>query len=299
MEKLYILPFDHYNAFVKFLADPKVTLTDEVKNKVSFLKLIVYKSILRAIDLGIPVTDTTVLVDELFASEIILDAKKRNISVCLGTEKHNTSEFDFAYGVEWMKHIEKFQPTIVKALVNYNPANDGDLNKRQNKKLKQLSDYCIVEGYQFLLEPLAPPTKEQLKTVNNDISRYDEELRLELFLKSLGEFYQAGVEPNIWKIEGYKKIEQFEAVLDKVKSLSSDEVKIIMLGRAMPLADIKVQLQAAAKAGLFGFAVGRTIFEQPLKEYLSGLSEDKTIDAIANNFYNLYKIFIKAKDKDI
>ena len=46
--------------------------------------------------------------------------------------------------------------------------------------------------------------------------------------------------------------------------------------------------------GIIGFAIGRTIFSQPLKDFQNNkLNKDETIEKISNNFQYFYKLFGK------
>ena len=64
----------------------------------------------------------------------------------------HTPEFAFEHGNAFACHIEIFGPSLVKALIRYDPGSDADLNKRQLARLRRLSDYCQISGQRFMLE---------------------------------------------------------------------------------------------------------------------------------------------------
>ena len=117
-------------------------------------------------------------------------------------EKSGQNEFDFEYGDDFGAHIEKFDPDFAKVLVRYNPDGDAELNKRQTERLKRLSDWLHENDRKFLFELLVPAEDAQLEQVGGDADRYDAELRPELMRRTIEEFQAAGVEADIWKIEG-------------------------------------------------------------------------------------------------
>src|SRR5207253_1641791 len=79
---------------------------------------------------------------------------------------------------------------------------DADMNRTQAEKLKRLADWLHDNGRKFLFELLVPAEDAQLETVDGDTDRYDAELRPELMVRAIAELQDAGVEADIWKIEG-------------------------------------------------------------------------------------------------
>ncbi|MBU1039335.1 DUF2090 domain-containing protein [Patescibacteria group bacterium] len=293
---LFILPFDHYSAFTELVVAPGAVVEEKDIPKIAELKMLIYQGFLRSWQLGVPQTSSAIIVDELFGQPILQAAQRDGVAVCLGVEEHNTKEFGFVYGAAWPEKINQLKPAIVKALIKYNPSDDLELNKRQALKLKLLSDFCQTNGYIFMLEPLVPPTEFQLREVKGDKERYDEDVRPLLAVKMLAELYQAGVKPDIWKLEGCSRLDYCQNILQTARRLGGQNVNIIMLGRNQPLLKVENQLKAAAQAGWFGFAVGRTVFQEPLQQYVKDNNSAAAIQVIAANFYHLYKFF---KDQSV
>jgi myo-inositol catabolism protein IolC len=65
-----------------------------------------------------------------------------------------------------------------------------------------------------------------------------------------------------------------------------ESVRCIVLGRDAPEERLDHWLQiAAGTQGFAGFAIGRSIWEQPLVDHLAGrLNEDRVIDTVATNY---------------
>ena len=88
-------------------------------------------------------------------------------------------------------------------LVRYNPDGDAEMNRRQAERLKRLSDWLHENDRKFLFELLVPaePTRSS-SAVGGDTDRYDAELRPELMRRAIADLQDAGIEVDIWKIEG-------------------------------------------------------------------------------------------------
>ena len=101
--------------------------------------------------------------DEQFGGDIPSEAKAHGLKLAMPVEKSGQNEFDFQYGDEFGDHIESFDPDFSKVLVRYNPAGDAEMNERQAKRLKRLSDWLHENDRKFLFELLVPAEDEQLE----------------------------------------------------------------------------------------------------------------------------------------
>src|SRR5207249_6132054 len=137
-------------------------------------------------------------------------------------EKSGQDEFDFQYGDDFGAHIEEFDPAFTKVLTRYNPDGDPGMNERQSERLKRLGDWLHARDRKFLFELLVPAEPAQLEAVGGDADRYDRELRPGLMIKAIGALQAAGVEPDIWKIEGLDRREDCERVSAQVRSGGRD-----------------------------------------------------------------------------
>src|SRR5262249_17264977 len=141
-------------------------------------------------------------------------------------------EFDFEYGADFAKHVEAIQPTFCKVLVRYNPEGDTALNQRQTARLKQLSDYLHGKSQSgFMFELLVPAEKAQLDRIRGDKQAYDVEIRPPLMVQAIQQLQDAGVEPDVWKIEGLDRREDCEQVVAAARRGGRDKVGCIILGR--------------------------------------------------------------------
>ncbi len=297
MQELYILPFDHRGSFTKMFNLPENNLTEEQIQKLSDYKHVVFEAFRLALNMGVPKDKAAVLVDEQFGTKIHEEAEKMGIAHILTTEKSGQDEFDFEYGEKFRDHIEKLDPDYVKVLVRYNTAGDAEMNKRQSDRLKIMSDYCREKGYKFLFELLAVATPEQLAEAGGDKEKYEQSIRYQVMINTIKELQSRGVEPDIWKIEGLNDLNQMKAVIETCRRDGRDQVGIVVLGRGESEEKVRTWLSVAAKIhGVVGFAVGRTVFKQPLIDFHENKIDRKTAtEKIAQNFKGFTDLFISAR----
>ncbi|MGB3988296.1 MAG: DUF2090 domain-containing protein [Minisyncoccales bacterium] len=295
-ESLFILPFDHRGSFLKNLFNledrkPSQKEIDEVKE----LKWLIYSGFKYAINQKlIPQSSTAILIDDEFGEKIIEDAKSSGYKVSISTEISGQDEFQFEHGEDFGAYLKKYSPDSAKALIRYNPEEDEDLNKRQLTRLKKLNDYCKKEGIGFLLEPLVIATQKQMEEVDQSKERYDREMRPKLMVDMIREIREFGIEPDIWKLEGLDKEEDYENL---AKEIHPDS-RIIILGRGADTSQVERWIAVGAGVEkVIGFAIGRTVFWQPLLDYKNErIDKGVAIERIANNFSRFYRIFIESKE---
>lgn len=294
-KSLFILPFDHRSSFVKKMFNISGRdLTNEELESVKELKQIIYQGFEMAIKNGeIPRESAAILIDEHFGDAIIKDAVLKGYAVCLSTEKSGQDEFDFEYGESFGEHINKYKPAFAKALVRYNPEGDKDLNFRQREKLKKLSDFCKNNNCGFLIEPLVPATKEQLKEAGGDQNRYDNEFRPKLMIEMIKELHNDKIEPDVWKIEGLENPKDYQNLVAEIKSEGRNNADAIVLGRGADALQVEKWLLAGAKVeGIIGFAIGRTIFWDSLVSFKEGkIGEEEAALQIGKKYSHFYQVF--------
>ena len=259
-------------------------------------KAIIFAGFRQALDSGLPLEGAGILVDETFGADIAREALELGAQLAMPVEKSGQDEFDFEYGEDFGDHIAAFDPTYSKVLVRYNPGGDADLNRRQTERLARLGDWLHASGRQFLFELLVPAEPHQLERVGGDQDRYDRELRPDLMIETIRECQEAGVEPDIWKIEGLDARDDCMRVADAARAGDRDHVRCVVLGRGGDESKVIAWLSAGAGVpGFVGFAVGRTIWWDPLENWLAGASADQAAETIAGNYRRLVDAYAAAE----
>ena len=292
--KLYILAFDHRGSFQKKMFGIEGDPTPEQTETIADAKRLIFEGMLEAVSRGAEAGATGVLVDEQFGSDIPERARADGLKLAMPVEKSGQNEFDFEYGDDFAAHIEKFDPDFSKVLVRYNAEDDADLNKIQLERLKRLADWLHANGRKFLFELLVPATEGQLASVDGDTDRYDAELRPGLMRQSIQAIQNAGIEVDVWKIEGVDEREEAEMLAEETRSGEGREgVVCVLLGRGASTEKVEHWLrQAAPVEGFIGFAIGRSIWWDALKAFLAGsVSREAAASQIADNYLHFVRVY--------
>ena len=295
-KELLVLLFDHRGSFQEKMFGIKGPTTSDQTEYIASFKTIIFDGFEKAVSSGLPKEKMAVLVDEQFGQEVIKRVKKSGTTLCICVEKSGQEEFDFEYA-NWKEHIDTVNPSIVKVLVRYNPDGDKNLNRTQNDKLRLLSQFLDQTDRVFMYELLVPATDEQMKKCNGDKKIYDVDMRPNLMIRAIQEIQLAGVEADIWKLEGLDRKEDFERVCEAARAGGRTNVGCIVLGRGENEQKVREWLTVGANVkGVIGFAVGRTVFWEPLKAYKeSKITREEAVGQIARTYGNLCQLWLEAR----
>jgi myo-inositol catabolism protein IolC len=293
-QSLYILPFDHRHSYITGVFHWREPLTPEQVADISASKQVIYDGFKAAVvaDRGLH-GRAGILVDERFGSTILRDAADQGYVTCVSAERSGQEEFDFEYGEDFAAHIESVNPTFAKVLVRYNPESDPAMNRRQADRLRRLSDYLARTQRLFMFELLVPPTRAQLERVGDARPAYDREVRPTLMVAAIEALQKAGVEPDVWKIEGLDRREDCERVVDVARRNGRTAVACIVLGRGLDAQAVSHWLSVAASVpGFIGFAVGRTTWLDAVTDWRDRtIGRAEAVDRIAKRFREWAAIF--------
>ena len=299
-QPLYVLPFDHRGSFQTKMFGWKGTLTADQTAEIAAAKQVIYEGFKAAVAAGVPKAKAGILVDEQFGTAILRDAAKNGYSTACPAEKSGQDEFDFEYGDDFAKHVEAFNPTFCKVLVRYNPESDKTLNQRQAARLKRLSDYLHGKSRsKYMFELLVPAEQSQLDQLKGDKKAYDSKIRPGLMVRCIEELQDAGVEPDVWKIEGLDRSEDCVRVVAAARRNGRSKVGCIILGRGEDDRKVREWLGNAAHVpGFIGFAVGRTSFWDPRVDWRAKkTTREAAVKEIARRYQEWVSIFEKAGQK--
>jgi myo-inositol catabolism protein IolC len=302
---LYILAFDHRGSFQKKFFGIEGEPTAEQTATIADAKHLIFEGMLQAVGEGVDTSTCGVLTDEQFGGTVPEEARARGLTLAMPAERSGQNVFDFEYGEDFAAHIERFDPDFTKVLVRYNPGGDQEANRDQLAKLKRLSDWIHGPGSErpgggrrrFLFELLVPAEEEQLQAVGGELDRYEAELRPELMRRAIAENQAAGVEVDVWKIEGVEQRSDCEMLAAQARSGGRDGVVCVLLGRGADDAKVDHWLrQAAPVKGFVGFAIGRSIWWDPLKAYLEeALDRAAAAQRIGDNYLRFRRVYDEAQ----
>ena len=294
---LYILPFDHRHSYGAEVFGFKEPMTPEQIAQVGASKQVIYEGFKKSIESGVPKGKAGILVDEEFGAAILRDAARQGFIAAMSVEKSGQTEFDFEYADQFAAHLDEFKPTFAKVLVRYNPEGDSVLNQRQTARLNKLGDDCRRSGRYLMFELLVPPEPGQLDKVGGDKQTYDSDIRPGLMVEAIRQLQDAGVEPDVWKIEGLDRADDCVKVAEVARRDGRSQVGCIVLGRGEEESKVVRWLQTAATIPAFtGFAIGRSTFLEPILQLRNGkLSAMAASSDIARRFKKWVDVFEQAR----
>ncbi|MEP7032530.1 MAG: DUF2090 domain-containing protein [Actinomycetota bacterium] len=295
-KSLYVLAFDHRGSFQKKFFGVTGVPNAEESAKIADAKQVIFEGALKALGEGAPREEAGILVDEQFGADIVRKAKADGLTFAMPVEKSGQEEFDFEYGDGFGEHITEFDPSFSKVLVRYNTEGDPEMNSRQSERLKRLSDWLHANGRKFLFELLVPGTPEQIEAAGGE-DAYDTDMRPGLMRRAISEIQDAGIEADIWKIEGIDKREDCEMIAEQTRAGGREGVVCVVLGRGADDDKVDHWLRTGAGVpGYVGFAIGRSIWWDPLKGFVdqTRAREDAT-SKISENYRRFIDVYTEAK----
>ena len=284
-DPLFIMAMDHRDSFGKTLFDVKNDQpTDDQLTRIRAAKRLIYEGVRQAHS-RLSTGRAGVLVDEQYGDEVIARAQSDGVTLAVPIEASGQDWFTLAWGEQWIDHIRTIAPAYAKVLVRDNPDFAPGDRSAQLARLARASSALLGIGVPLLYELLVPATDAQLHSVSDDHDRYDRDVRPELVAQVIADNQAAGVEPRLWKVEGLDTVDAAHLVANAARSDGRD-AELIVLGRDAPAERLDRWLQIAAQVPEFvGFAIGRSIWEDDLKQWAAGSADDDaTAQAISTRY---------------
>ena len=291
---LYLLLFDHRGSFQTTLFGWAGMSAEDQTAQIAASKQVIYDGFKAALRDEVLDFRAGILVDEQFGAAILRDASTHAFSTACPAEKSGQAEFDFEYGEDFASHIEAFRPSFCKVLVRYNPEGDQALNARQAARLRRLSEYLHDHSHSRLMfELLVPAEREQLARLNGDKRAYGLELRPRLMFGAIEQLQDAGVEPDIWQLEGLDRRKDCERVVAAARRHGREKVGCMILGRGEDRQKVHQWLATGSGVhGFIGFAVGRTSFWDALVDWRAKkITREKAVNTIARRYCQFVDTF--------
>ncbi len=173
---------------------------------------------------------------------------------------------------------------VVKVLCFYHPDDAQELRKEQEDTVLRLFQAARRNRLELLLEVI--PSK---------VGAVDDTTTARI----IDRFYEIGVYPDWWKLEPMKSGAAWKNATDAVQRNDAYVRGIVVLGLDAPQAALEESFRLAAGFDLVkGFAVGRTIFADAGRAWLSGkISDADAIAQMADRYSALCHIWDEARAK--
>lgn len=291
-DPLLILAMDHRDSFAKLFGVTGREPSPAEEAAMRIAKQLIYHGV-RDARSQLTAGQAGVLVDEELGAGVLREARDDGLVVAMPVEKSGQRLFELQYGDDTEAHIDEFAPAYVKVLVRMNPADSADDTALQLAGLAALSKLLIEHGRAFIYELLVPATEEQLRRVGSQ-QAYDRDLRPELVVRVIAMNQQAGVEPTLWKIEGLETAAAAKDVVAAAKA-GGRTADCIVLGRDAPQDVLDHWLAVAAPVpGFVGFAIGRSIWEDPLTQHRKDADDGRLVETVRDNYLHFVRAYLES-----
>jgi len=200
------------------------------------------------------------LVDDRFGFDLLADLSDRPYWVGRPIEVPRSRPLEFEgdadVGIELLSWPVG---QVVKCLASYHPDDPADLRGRQERQLMRLFSSCRRTGHELLLEVIPPsgmPVDERTTA------------------RALNCLYDVGIRPDWWKLEPSNEA-AWQNIVEVIERRDPLCRGVLVLGLSAPIADLVASFKAAAPFSLIkGFAVGRSIFHDVARDWLSEQLDD-------------------------
>jgi len=208
--------------------------------------------------------DVGLLADQRFGQEALNAATGRGWWVARPVEVQGSRPLAFEHGRSVGSNLIAWpQEQIIKCLVQFHPDDEPLLRLEQEAQIRGLYQASQVSGHELLLEIIPP----------RDLPG----AHPEVLYRSLKRLYNLGIYPAWWKIEA-QSAEEWKKLDELIQERDPYCRGVVLLGlNASAEALAEGFRQAADSRTCRGFAVGRTIFQEPSRAWLAGEIDDDTL----------------------
>jgi 5-dehydro-2-deoxygluconokinase len=223
-----------------------------------------------------------VLIDDTYGADALDAATGRGWWVGRPVEQPGSNPLVFERGRSIGTALASWPAEhVIKCLVTYHPDDDVDNRLEQEAQVRTLYDAAQASGHELLLEIIPPRSLPAAEDV---------------ILRSMKRFYNLGIYPEWWKLEALSPSQWRE--IDALLGARDRYCRgVLVLGLNAPIEELKASLADARDARTCrGFAVGRTLWVEPARNWLAGTLDDAgLVDQVATNFSDLIAAWPKGE----
>ena len=204
------------------------------------------------------------LIDGTYGREALFRAADHKLWVGRPVELPGSRPLDFEGGGSLAaKLIEWPISQTIKCLCFMHPDDRPDLTARQDRELLRLQDAARTVGRELLVEIIAGKNGVLGDTTIAGV---------------IDRLYGIGIKPDWWKLESQPSAAAWSAVSEVIARNDPLCRGIMLLGLDAPSEQLVEGFRLAATCpAVKGFAVGRTIFAEPARDWLGGRIDDAEV----------------------
>ncbi|MEM9603296.1 MAG: 5-dehydro-2-deoxygluconokinase [Pseudomonadota bacterium] len=265
-EQVVVLAFDHRAQFVEMCETAGVSTAH-----IPYLKRLLLQAAQAVVSEDGLQGQAGILCDDTFGQDVLNDASGRDWWIGRPVEVPHSRPIQLEGGSSIGSRLRHWPDEhIVKCLISYHPDDEPALRDRQEQQVLDLWAACQDSGHELLLE-IIPPTG------SGDVT--------DAVCRSVERFYGLGVFADWWKLPalsaaGYASVDALIAEHDPHCQ------GVVVLGLDAPIDELAAGFHASAGLErVKGFAVGRSIFGAPSRQWLANDMDDAGfVDAVAQNY---------------
>jgi 5-dehydro-2-deoxygluconokinase len=224
-----------------------------------------------------------VLIDQRYGQDALNAATGRGWWIGRPVETPGSHPLEFEYGRSLGSQLVQWpREHVVKCLVQFDPDGDADTRLEQETQLRTLYDAVKQSGHELLLEVIPPSSTSETQG--------------ERVLRAMKRIYNLGIRPEWWKLKPLpaKDWIAIDALLAERDPYCRG---VVLLGLNAPFAELAEGFAAAAQsASCRGFAVGRSLFLEPSRAWLSNeIDDDTLIERASQQFAKLVALWQQSR----
>lgn len=213
-----------------------------------------------------------ILCDSVHGQAVLNAATGSDLWIARPVEMPRSRPLQFEHGHSVGTLIQAWpREQIVKCLFYYSSDDELPVRDVQEQRMRELYHACCETGHELLLEIIPPG--DEARGVGESVCR------------SVQRIYDLGIRPDWWKIPCMPRQDalQMASIIDAEAPHCRG---IVVLGLDAPITELVNGFQSFAGIDrVLGFAVGRTIFADPARQWLAGRIDDQTlIDEVAERY---------------
>ena len=152
------------------------------------------------------------------------------MAVALAFERSSHAVLEFEHD-DWRDRLVDDPPTMAKVLIRHRADGDAGEVATQLARLGEISDACAEGPVQFLLELLTPFSDAEREAGEE---RLELDVRPRLVVDAIAQIREAGVDPDVWKVEGVADAAGCAGIAEAARRGGRDDVRIVVLGAGAP-----------------------------------------------------------------
>ncbi|OEE59126.1 5-dehydro-2-deoxygluconokinase [Enterovibrio norvegicus FF-454] len=277
--ELCVLAFDHRAQFVEMAQQAGIDI-----DHISYLKSLIWRAAQDVAESAGLEGKAGILCDSTFGMNVLNaatgagDTVNKRYWVARPIELPGSRPLRLEHGNIGTQLASWPREQVVKCLMFYHPDDQRELQLEQEQTLLEVYQACCATGNELLVEVILP----------RDIDVVSPEVSDSLYLRVMTRLYNLGIKPDWWKLpplteNGWQHVDAL--ILDRDTHCRG----VVLLGLDAPADELKAGFSASAKSQTVkGFAVGRTIFGEPSRQWMRGeLDNERFVDAVKANYLEL------------